>query len=199
MALPPWRNTCCAATIALLARMATTFWKAMVGVIACPVLAGMICSMVARAAIVLKAGEGNDTLIGGGGGDRMSGGAGEDSFVFLDKKDSFGSGKGRDVITGFGEGDSIDLSAFELGFGDSEDDELEDEEDDELPDDFSFNAITTEDDEDESEEDEDEFSAVRIDDRGADSLLLVDSDQNGSYEMKILVKNYVLTFDDLVF
>ena len=62
----------------------------------------------------LRGDNGNDTLIGGKGADTLTGGSGRDSFVFASAKDSL-SGSGRDVITDFGKGDSIDLSGFKAG------------------------------------------------------------------------------------
>jgi Ca2+-binding RTX toxin-like protein len=50
---------------------------------------------------------GDNRLTGGLGTDRMTGGAGDDSFVFRNKAQI-----DRDVITDFGAGDTIDLSAF---------------------------------------------------------------------------------------
>jgi Ca2+-binding RTX toxin-like protein len=52
----------------------------------------------------LLGGDGDDVLRGQGGNDILTGGAGADLFVFAD-------GDGADVITDFGDGDRIDLSA----------------------------------------------------------------------------------------
>jgi Ca2+-binding RTX toxin-like protein len=57
--------------------------------------------------------EGNDTLIGGDGKDVLSGGAGADHFVWLNASESLPTAAGRDVITDWGVGDKIDLSAFD--------------------------------------------------------------------------------------
>jgi beta-glucanase (GH16 family) len=48
---------------------------------------------------------GDDRLVGGAGDDTLTGGAGHDTFVF-------GPGSGRDVVTDFGAGDVIDVSAL---------------------------------------------------------------------------------------
>ena len=59
----------------------------------------------------LTGGGGDDTLIGGAGADRLTGGAGNDTFRFLDLSESTVSL--RDLITDFGAGDKIDLSAID--------------------------------------------------------------------------------------
>ena len=55
---------------------------------------------------VLSGGAGDDVLLGGSGHDKLSGGAGADIFVF---DDDFGA----DIISDYGRGDRIDLSAIE--------------------------------------------------------------------------------------
>ena len=54
---------------------------------------------------VLRGGDGDDILSGGAGDDVLSGGAGDDTFVF-------DMGDGDDLITDFGDGDTIDLDAL---------------------------------------------------------------------------------------
>ncbi|MFI0848763.1 calcium-binding protein [Mesorhizobium sp. IMUNJ 23232] len=60
---------------------------------------------------------GPDVLIGGSGSDSLWGGSGSDTFVYRDIADSnyFAS---FDFINDYGAGDRIDLSAFNLSFGD---------------------------------------------------------------------------------
>ncbi len=53
----------------------------------------------------LKGAGGADTLAGGGGNDTLSGGTGSDVFRFA-------PGGGRDVVTDFAQGDSIDVRAY---------------------------------------------------------------------------------------
>ncbi|MFH5926461.1 hypothetical protein [Roseomonas xinghualingensis] len=60
----------------------------------------------------LLGGAGDDTLLGGNGKDILTGGAGADRFTFTDLADSKRGGS-RDVITDFGDGDVIDLSALD--------------------------------------------------------------------------------------
>lgn len=59
---------------------------------------------------VLVGGAGNDRITGGPGADVLTGGAGRDLFVF--RKAGESRPKTPDVITDFGKGDRIDLSAF---------------------------------------------------------------------------------------
>jgi len=54
----------------------------------------------------IEGGGGNDTLAGGAGDDIMAGGRGADLFVVT------ADGTGADVITDFGRGDQVDISAF---------------------------------------------------------------------------------------
>lgn len=59
----------------------------------------------------LNGGRGQDLLTGAAGGDGLTGGAGNDHFIFLRKADS--TGANPDVITDFGHGDKVDLSAID--------------------------------------------------------------------------------------
>ncbi|WP_458094716.1 hypothetical protein [Roseomonas sp. WA12] len=61
----------------------------------------------------LSGGSGNDTLTGGTGRDVMTGGAGNDVFAFTSATDSLPTAAGRDVITDWSDGDTIDLSAID--------------------------------------------------------------------------------------
>ncbi len=71
---------------------------------------------------LLLGGTGNDELIGGGGGDTLAGGAGADTVNMVDGNDVFrvdavgdlaiNFNAQRDIITGFGAGDAIDLTAL---------------------------------------------------------------------------------------
>lgn len=60
---------------------------------------------------------GNDVLTGGHGQDFLTGGAGADTFRYLTLADSGVGGTLRDVITDFGAGDRIDLSALDADAG----------------------------------------------------------------------------------
>jgi Ca2+-binding RTX toxin-like protein len=59
---------------------------------------------------VISSGAGKDTIVGGGGSDTLAGGAGADVFLYTKRKDS--PATAPDAITGFGDGDRIDLGAL---------------------------------------------------------------------------------------
>jgi Ca2+-binding RTX toxin-like protein len=61
----------------------------------------------------LCGGAGDDTLVGGAGADQMKGGGGSDTFVYQSLSDSGSALSLRDLITDFGTGDKIDLSAID--------------------------------------------------------------------------------------
>ena len=58
---------------------------------------------------VLNGGDGDDTINGGAGDDDLNGGTGSDTFVFSPM-----DGAGSDIIMDWGNGDKIDLSAYDL-------------------------------------------------------------------------------------
>jgi Ca2+-binding RTX toxin-like protein len=61
----------------------------------------------------MNGGSGDDTLVGGAGADQLKGGGGSDTFVYLSLSDSGSALSLRDLITDFGTGDKIDLSAID--------------------------------------------------------------------------------------
>jgi Ca2+-binding RTX toxin-like protein len=61
----------------------------------------------------MSGGSGDDTLVGGAGADQLKGNGGSDTFVYLSLSDSGSSLSLRDLITDFGTGDKIDLSAID--------------------------------------------------------------------------------------
>jgi len=61
----------------------------------------------------MSGGDGNDTLFGGAGRDELTGGAGSDTFVYRSPLDSWSTLSMLDLITDFGAGDRIDLSAID--------------------------------------------------------------------------------------
>jgi Ca2+-binding RTX toxin-like protein len=65
----------------------------------------------------LSGGGGDDTLVGGASADQLTGGAGSDTFRYLSLTNSADSLALRDLITDFGAGDKIDLSAIDADFG----------------------------------------------------------------------------------
>ncbi len=156
----------------------------------------------------LDGGAGDDMLVGGRGRDMMFGGEGNDTFVFDDAKDS--NGKRTDVIKDFAAGDKIDLTAF--GFVDEAETATPD--DGGIPDDgmggmpggdvpmlgmISHRRGGGDDNGDDNEnEDAGENDPFEIVLKGNDSILRIDTDQDGNMDMRILVKNYVLTVDDLL-
>ena len=54
----------------------------------------------------------DDTLVGGAGADQLKGGAGSDTSVYRSVSDSGPALSMRDLITDFGSGDKIDVSAI---------------------------------------------------------------------------------------
>lgn len=67
----------------------------------------------------LNGGSGDDILVSGTGGDVLTGGSGTDTFTFLFPRDS--SPNAPDLITDFGPGDRIDLSAIDASIGGADD------------------------------------------------------------------------------
>jgi Ca2+-binding RTX toxin-like protein len=67
----------------------------------------------------MSGGVGDDTLVGGGSGDQLKGGVGDDTFQYQSLSDSRFSLPLRDLITDFGAGDKIDLSAIDADIGGS--------------------------------------------------------------------------------
>ena len=67
----------------------------------------------------MSGGDGDDTLVGGAGADLLRGNAGDDTFRYQSPSDSRFSLPLRDLITGFGAGDKIDLSAIDADTGGS--------------------------------------------------------------------------------
>jgi Ca2+-binding RTX toxin-like protein len=61
----------------------------------------------------LSGGNGDDVLVGGSGREFLRGGDGDDDFVFHARGHSGAGGSGRDVITDFEHGDTIDLSTLD--------------------------------------------------------------------------------------
>ncbi|WP_207779314.1 beta strand repeat-containing protein [Zavarzinia aquatilis] len=62
---------------------------------------------------ILRGGRGDDSLLGGGGADRLAGSSGLDRFIYTSTADSGMTAATRDLVTDFGTGDLIVLTAID--------------------------------------------------------------------------------------